>query len=224
MESADVARQLGPHGLTVLGECVEDGRRLVLVGNAGPEFWTVFRRSREFTDGLPDPLDRWCRRIGEQVAARCGAGTIFPFDGPPFPPLLRWARRTGEVFGSPIGIAIHHRHGLWHAYRFVLEFAGPPSAASIPKPHVEATSPCLECEGQPCLDACPADAFASGAFDHGACLGHVTERPATDCRLKGCAARRACPVAASIAYRPSHAAFHMNAFAGPAERNVASWT
>jgi len=57
---------------------------IALVGNRGSSYWPVFERSFEYLDGRPHPLDRWSRRIGEQLADELGAPAIFPFAGPPY--------------------------------------------------------------------------------------------------------------------------------------------
>ena len=40
-------------------------RTLVLIGVIGREHWPSFTASSEAADGMPDPLDRWSRRIFE---------------------------------------------------------------------------------------------------------------------------------------------------------------
>jgi hypothetical protein len=183
--------------------------RLVLVGNAGSSIWKAFREGPEFSDGRPDPLDRWSRRIGETVAGEVGAEAVFPFDGPPWPPFLSWAERSGEAFVSPISLVIHRRYGLWHSYRFALIFG---NARHILPSNDRGVSPCLSCSDQPCLDACPVNAFSPGQYRVNDCLGFLRSRADSSCRLESCAARRACPVAPERTYAPEHARFHMNAF------------
>lgn len=202
-----------PLCLLVLGVIHDfDGKEdssLVLVGNAGSAMWSRFTKSPEFADGAPDPLDRWSQRIGEAVAAELGARVVFPFDGPPYPPILDWAQKAGQAFPSPLSMFIHRNHGLWHAYRFALYLDSPVTgfeARSI------SDSPCTSCEGQPCLDACPVDAFSTGAYRVDDCMTYLTESLASGCREHGCRARRACPVANQNQYQPEHAHFHMEAF------------
>ena len=73
---------------------------------------------------------------------------------------------------------------------------------------------CLSCDGQPCLSACPVDAFTPQAYDVDRCAAHLHVSAGADCMGAGCLARRACPVGTEYRYRPSHAGFHMAAFAG----------
>src|SRR5580658_2788807 len=56
---------------------------LVLIGVTGRHGWQEFRRSAEFADAAPDPLDRWSRRVLEALAATLEAVALFPFGGPP---------------------------------------------------------------------------------------------------------------------------------------------
>jgi hypothetical protein len=212
--------RLRPLGLCVLGEASDgEAQRLMLVGNAGSAMWPVFRDSPEFSDGRPDPLDRWTRRVGQVIAEDLGAGLIFPFDGPPYAPFLHWSAASGAAFASPLSMFIHARYGLWHAYRFALCFEG---VSHLPADSAPATgSPCTSCAGQPCLDACPNDAFGADGYQLTACLDELKGADRGECLEKACAARRACPVARAFRYDSAHAAFHMGAFlarhAPPAE-------
>ena len=196
---------LKAHGLVVLGAHADR----LLVGNAGSAFWSCFERSPEFEGGQPHPLNRWSERIGRSVAAELNARVIFPFQGPPYPPVLKWASESGQAFPSPISMFIHREYGLWHAYRFALVFPEPLFGLS-PAPATE--SPCLSCPGQPCLDACPVNAFSDGGYRVGDCVDFLAANESSDCRKTGCEARKACPVATEYQYRPRHAQFHMDAF------------
>jgi len=196
---------LQPHGLLVLGTL--DG--IVLVGNAGSSMWPAFSSSQESSDGLPHPLDRWSRRIGTTVAVELDADVVFPFEGPPYPPVLDWARRAGQAYPSPISLFIHQKYGLWHAYRFALLLRGPPSGFP-PVAHV--ASPCLSCPTQPCLSACPVDAFTGDTYRVDDCVAYLAGDERSECRQRGCSSRRACPIGVELQYQTGHARFHMNAF------------
>jgi ferredoxin len=171
--------------------------------------WRKFTESAEYRDGGANPLDRWSRRVGQAVAAQLSATIIFPFEGPPYPPFLDWARGSGDAFPSPLSMFIHQRYGLWHAYRFALMFEA--SALGTGK-QVFASSPCLSCTDQPCLNACPVNAFSSGKYRVDECMAYLSENTQSDCREGGCQARKNCPVAAENQYKQEHARFHMDAF------------
>lgn len=188
-----------------------DGRApatLVLVGDVGGRLWPVFSESAEAKDGAPDPLDRWTRRIVDDIARRLAATPLYPFGGPPYWPFQRWAQRAESVFPSPLGILIHPEHGLWHAYRAALVFA---ERIDLP-PRAAAASPCESCAAKPCLSGCPVGAFDGAGFDIDACTGHITQRAGQPCMDGGCLARNACPVAAHLRYRVPQMRFHMAAF------------
>ncbi len=196
-----------------------------MVGVIGSAFWPHFKSSAFYTDGQPDPLDRWSRAIAEELAARFGGLALFPFDGPPYHPFQRWADRSDVTKPSRMLLRIHPEHGLWHAYRFALalpvmldgaeanapQAITPPRKATLPTP---ATDLCATCSGQPCLQACPVGAYTGAAFLIEACASHLHSAQGTDCMQGGCLARRACPVAPELRYTQEHAAFHMQAFAG----------
>src|SRR5262249_24106045 len=65
-------------------------RMLMLVGNAGPALWPVFSQSPEASDGIPHPLNRWTRRVVEEIAAQFDAKALYPFEMQPAWPFQRW--------------------------------------------------------------------------------------------------------------------------------------
>jgi hypothetical protein len=221
----DLQAALSSHGLNLRGgfaPVAADGLPMLpngqaaasvwMVGVVGSTFWPHFKASPFFSDGQADPLDRWSRAIGEELAARLGGLALFPFDGPPYHPFQRWADRAEPTQPSRMMLRIHPDHGLWHAYRFALAL---PSLAPLARqPVLEvAAGLCASCSGQPCLQACPVGAYTGEAFLLQACADHLHSGQGTDCMQSGCLARRACPVAPDQRYVQDHAAFHMQAFA-----------
>jgi hypothetical protein len=182
-------------------------RAVVVIGNMGGHMWPHFRAA---DPGGSDPLDTWTRSVLRPIAARLGADFVHPSDEP-FQPFQRWAQRADDVWQSPIGLLIHAEHGLWHAYRGALLFAE--QLEALPATGV-AQQPCHTCVEQPCLHTCPVDAFTVGHYDADACRSHVRSGRDPDCLQDGCAARRACPVAADRKYGPDQMHFHMRAFVG----------
>ena len=187
-----------------------DGRAagtLVLIGNAGSRMWAEFECSPEFAAG-EHRLDRWSRRVIGDLATRFRSAALFPFGGPPFLPFLRWAQRAESLHTSPLGLAIHPRYGLWHAYRGALLFA---ERLELPGCRAE-PSPCDDCWDKPCLDACPVGAITRSGYDVVACVEHVASPAGCSCLMQGCLARRACPAGREFRYVPAQAEFHMQAF------------
>jgi hypothetical protein len=181
---------------------------LVLLGAIGGSLWPAFSRSPELADGLPDPLDRWSRRVVGALAEHCGAAALFPFGGPPYLPFQRWAARAEPVAPSPLGLFIHPRYGLWHSYRGALAFA---ETLQVP-PREELASPCESCAAKPCLSTCPVGAFSPGGYDVQGCVAHLQLAVGERCMQSACQARRACPVAPDLGYEEAQARFHMAAF------------
>ncbi len=185
----------------------EAARTVILVGNTGSSFWPVFRGSPEFRDGLAHPLDRWSERVITGLARDLGGRAVFPFKGPPYYPFQQWARRAEPLSPSPLGMLIHPRYGLWHAYRGALIVDG--HLAGLPD-EAGAESPCLACVAQPCLTTCPVDAFSPAGFDADACAAHLSG-PNT-CVDEGCRARNACPAGKPFQYVREQHQFHLSAF------------
>jgi hypothetical protein len=180
---------------------------LVLLGFVGGAEWPAFAASAEAADGLPNPLDRWSRRVIDALGARHGAAALYPSDGPPWLPFQRWAMQAEAVYPSPLGILIHPDFGLWHAYRGALAFR-----VRLALPFRDRRpSPCSTCSGRPCEHRCPVTAISPSGYDHAACVAHVTAAEGVDCLQQGCQARRACPVGATYRYGVEQAGFHMRA-------------
>jgi hypothetical protein len=177
-------------------------RTLLLVGNAGPAMYGRFFAAAEST------LDGWTQRVIEPVAAHFGARGLFPFGGAPWHPFQRWAKRAEGLQASPLGILIHPKFGLWHAYRAALLFD-----RDIPLPQTAAlVHPCDDCRDRPCLSTCPVGAITSEGYDVEICAAHVAGAAGSECRSNGCLARRACPVGRDYIYPPRAMEFHMAAF------------
>ncbi len=185
-------------------------RAIALVGNVGSSYWSAFTAAPEFTDGEPDPLDRWSERVAREISDRHPVTPLFPFAGPPWYPFQQWARRAEGIGTSPLGILIHPRYGLWHSYRFALLGA----AFDAGSPGDAVASPCVACAGKPCLDACPVDAFDGEGYAVDACAEYLDNTWLAACHDGGCLARLACPVATELRYLPAQGRFHLRAFLG----------
>jgi ferredoxin len=222
MSTSSLHKLLKPYGLLLLGSLrvspedqVPDvaencpAGQLLMIGNGGSSLWPAFGQSPEYRDGKADPLDRWSRRVADELARVLAGRAIFPFDGPPYPPFLSWAQKAGQVAPSRISMFIHAQFGLWHAYRFALALAEP--LESLPQVS-EFISPCLDCEKKPCLEACPVQAFTGKTYRVDQCMEYLATDTESACRQSGCEARRACPFAREFTYQAAHARFHMDAF------------
>lgn len=215
-----IEHSLAAHGLHLVGgfhPTEEDGLppladgqtagTLLVVGNAGSGIWQHLRTAPEMRG--PDPLDRWTRRVVDGIARTHGMDTLYPFGGPPWHPFQRWAQRADPALHpSPLGLLIHPAYGLWWALRAALLL---PERIGLPE-RPAAASPCASCAGRPCLTACPVGAFRPEGYAVADCRAYLHTLSGQPCVVKGCAARRACPVGRSFAYAQPHGQFHMMAF------------
>ncbi len=177
---------------------------LLLSPNA--TFWDVFTQSAEYQDGTPDPLDRWSKRVINDIAEHADAQPQFPFGGPPYAPFQHWAMVSGASWQSPVSLLVHQSRGLMISFRGALSFATDMDDAQLPA----TDRPCDTCDA-PCLTACPAQALTRDGYDVAACRAYLDNTPGNLCLKDGCRVRRACPIGHDIV--PSkQAAFHMAAF------------
>lgn len=205
-----VAAAAAPHHLGVLGgfhpEPAEGlGQTVVLLGPAEPGFWPHVTAQPEFTDGAPDPLDRWSTRVIGALAPRFGGTAFFPFGGPPHRPFYAWALRTGRAWAAPVGLLVHDSAGLLVSYRGALAL---PDRLTLP---AAPTCPCGGC-AQPCRTACHADALTAKGYDVPACHAFLHTRDGSACLTGGCHVRTSCPVSRSYARLPEQSAYHMRLF------------
>src|SRR4029077_1421400 len=97
--------------------------------------------------------------------------------------------RADGLKASPLALLMHPEFGLWHAYRGALLFD-----EELPiQPPEKTIHLCDLCDGKPCLNACPAEAFSNAGFAYAGCLAHVRGPDGARCRTAGCIARNACP-------------------------------
>ncbi|MGJ8545785.1 MAG: ferredoxin [Sulfitobacter sp.] len=201
--------RLAPHGLMLMGALHWQGDTLHLIG-ADHGFWPIFTRAPENADGLPDPIDRWSKRVLGALAAQTSATPHFPSDGPPYAPFIAWALASGRFWSSPTGMMVHDRAGLMISLRGALQTKG-----TLPLPPVSTQNPCTRCAAKPCTAACPVGALgAHTAYDVPRCKEYLSRPAGQSCMQSGCAARRACPVSQNFNRDPAQSAFHMRAFTG----------
>ena len=215
---SELAQRLQTHGLYLRGSTAlhqqeiedyafaGDEPVVTLVGNIGSSYWPHFSRSVEYRDGRENPLDRWSRRVADEICRDLPLRPLFPFAGPPYYPFLQWAERAEALSQSPLGLMIHADFGLWHSYRFAL------LGAQQVSPPVPAPSPCLTCAGQPCLHSCPVNAFDHSGYAVDACASFLKHSPQAECHSHGCMARYNCPVAREHRYEDEQSQFHLRAF------------
>ena len=183
---------------------------VLLVGNGGADYWPHFLKWWEGQpDDIENPLDSWSRHVISTAAAAINARVVMPNDKP-FMPFQQWAKRAEELKPSPLGMLMHPRFGLWHAWRGALLLDAEISIQAADNPiHL-----CDLCVGKPCLNSCPASVFDGGGYDYQGCVSHVCSPSGETCRRDGCIARNACPQAREWRYPAQVQAFHQRAFAG----------
>jgi epoxyqueuosine reductase len=213
LSASDLSEALTRQGLTLLGSAPPDPahmppgtQALALIGPMGGSvWWDIVTASPEWTDGAPDPVDRWSRRVLDKIAQRVGATALYPFGGPPWMPFQTWAQATGRVWESPVRLLVHAEAGLWVSFRGALAL---PFALDLPP----LPSPCETCADRPCLTACPPRALTGAGYDLPACHAFLDTPAGETCRSAGCRVRAACPVSVRHARVCQQSAYHMSRF------------
>ena len=191
---------------TLLDQAPDGCKTLLLIGPYEPGFWDTFKVSPEFSDGLPDPLDRWSKRIITPWAIIRNATALFPSNVPPYAPFIAWAKRSGRAWPSPVGMLVHGHAGLFVSYRAAIAM---PANITLPK---TGTNPCVICKLRPCLTACPVKALSDSEYDVAACKGYLNGSNGKSCMESGCHVRRSCPAGKTYVRSSEQSAFHMAAF------------
>ncbi len=202
----------GAHALMIMGVVPEGAapmpeglRTLVLLGPREPGFWAHFSKCPEFLDAMPDPMDRWSRRVIGAIAGAMGARAMFPFGTAPAHPFITWALASGRAFVSPVHLLVHDQAGLWVSYRGAL------GLAERLEPLPPSRNPCAECS-RPCLTACPAGALTQAGYDLPSCHGYLDSAEGVSCLTGGCAVRAVCPLSRAHGRAPAQSAHHMRHF------------
>ena len=206
-----LTRDLAPFGLMEMGYLPHphDAAQSIILVGADRDFWTVFTKTPEYVDGAVNPIDRFSKRILNDIADRLDGRCEFPSDGPPYAPFISWAQASGRFWQSPTGMLVHAHAGLMISIR-----------GALIVPHVLPTlatqdSPCTRCDLQPCVNACPVNALSDQHFyDVPTCKAHIASAAGKPCMTDGCATRLACPISQSFDRPSEQSAFHMRSFAG----------
>ena len=212
MDEFDLEEDLHSAGLIILGELQvtdndpvpKEAESILLLGPNEPNFWKIFKESDEFNDGEANPLDRWSKRIIDNIAIQNDCTPLYPFSGEPYKPFFSWALRSGTVWSSPVHLAIHKDRGLFVSFRGAL------AINQTRKIDQSFENPCLKCPA-PCLSACPVNAFTESGYDVAKCKNHIRSIDSSSCKNLGCNTRRACPVGANLR-NFDQSSFHMENF------------
>ena len=225
----NLLEDISGHGLVCFGglqltenECAAGceglaGSNALLIGNAGAEMWQIFAQSSEFYDGKQDPMNRWTKKVLDEVAQSLGIRVVYPFDEP-YWPFQKLARKAAGIQNSPLGVLIHPKFGLWHAFRGLLIFDDDHEFMNQIKEliaNVEILNhPCDSCAVQPCLSACPVSAFTGEGLDIHSCFSYLDGKSGSQCMMHGCQARRACPIGSEYQQDGAQLQFHMKSYRG----------
>ena len=92
---------------------LEKIKTILLIGPNEPNFWSIFIKSEEFNDKEPHPLDRWSRRLLEEIVVKEKVTAYFPFDEKNIWPFYSWALECSEISASPVKLLVHNEKGLF---------------------------------------------------------------------------------------------------------------
>jgi ferredoxin len=212
MDKLGLEKDIHSAGLIILGELEvtdsdpvpKEAQSILLLGPDEPNFWKIFKESKEFNDLGGNPLDRWSKRIIDNIARENNCTALYPFGGEPYKPFFSWALRSGTVWSSPVHLAVHKDKGLFVSFRGAL------AINQTKKTNQRFENPCAKCSA-PCLRACPVDAFTETGYDVMICKDHISDLDSSNCKSLGCNTRRACPVGANLR-NFEQSAFHMEKF------------
>ena len=212
MDEFGLEKNIHSAGLIILGELQvtdndpvpKEAETILLLGPDEPNFWTIFKESEEFNDGEANPLDRWSKRIIDNIAIQNDCTPLYPFGGETDKPFFSWALRSGKVWSSPVHLAIHKDRGLFVSFRGAL------AINQTRKIDQSFENPCLKCPA-PCLGACPVNAFTESGYNVAKCKNHISSIDSSNCKSLGCNTRRACPVGANLR-NFDQSSFHMENF------------
>lgn len=168
-------------------------RQLILLGHGGRALWEAMQAAAPTRSN--DPIDDYTRVAVNRCLQRILPPHAYRFLYPGN--ISIGLQQLGELAGwhhpSPFAIGIDAEWGSWFAYRaLVLADSDFPLT-----PRVDRSNPCVICEHQACISACPGKA-AGRPFQLAACIDQRLQT-ASAC-AQDCLARQACPVGRQHAY------------------------
>lgn len=116
--------------------------------------------------------------------------------------LQQLGSQLGWHYPSPFKVGINNEWGSWFAYRAVVLSD---SHFAETKP-LDSSSPCVDCQQQFCISACPAQALDNNEFEFTKCID-FRKQQASACRNQ-CLARLACPVGEQYRYTDEQVFYH----------------
>lgn len=168
-------------------------RQLILLGHGGRALWEAMQATAPTNS--TDPIDDYTRLAVNRCLKPILPPHAYRFLYPG--KISIGLQRLGELAGwhhpSPFAIGIDAEWGSWFAYRALLLADSDFPLTAV----VDRGNPCLSCNEQACLSACPAGATGM-PFRLDACIDQRLQT-ASAC-VQDCLARRACPVARQHAY------------------------
>ena len=206
-----IQKFLSINGLEVVGSFrpkdnikkLEKIKTILLIGPNEPNFWNIFVKSEEYNDKKPHPMDRWSRRLLEEIAGKEKVTTYFPFDKKNIWPFYSWALECTEINASPVKLLVHNKKGLFLSFRGAIgldfEIRNKRKYEGI----------CQNCQ-KPCLTSCPVSALTAKGYNVESCKKYVRSEKGNECRY-GCLVRRSCPFGSNFRL-PEQSAFHMHEF------------
>lgn len=178
-------------------------RSLLLIGNSGPDFWrkipsTYFDRQHPVDDFAADTVTSCMAKYADMTTW----SLLYP-TARYCPPLQSLGKVAGWHYDSPLGLGVNPQWGLWFAYRAVV-------AVSIDLKYAIRSlfeSPCVSCQSQACISACPGSAIAQGQSPDLMRCARYRLSPASAC-ADTCISRLSCPVAPDLRYDEAQTNYH----------------
>ena len=171
---------------------------MLLLGSHGSRYW---HRVIPLPEAEPHPIDQFVIERVRQPFGQARIQILYPGDHSL--PLAELGGLAGWHHKSPLGLGIHPDHGLWYAYRAVVLVNDADVTAALPG---AAAHPCLSCDEQPCIAACPSGAVKPDGFDVTACVNYRLEENSS-CKDQ-CLARLSCPVGKASRYDQDQITYH----------------
>ena len=145
MDNLALEKDIHSAGLVILGDLQvtdndpvpKEAQSILLLGRDEPNFWEIFKESEEFNDLDADPLDRWSKRVIDNIAVQNDCTALYPFGAEPYKPFFSWALRSGTVWPSPVHLAVHKDRGLFVSFRGALAINQAKKLTRVLKTHVQ---------------------------------------------------------------------------------------
>lgn len=189
-------------GIDNLDVGTDNFSQLIVIGHLGEKLWTHVKQSQYILED--NPVDDFSvQAVRDYFNSYCPDHKykiLYPSEA--VIGLQQLGVHAGWHHASPFSVGINEQWGTWFAYRVVVLT----NTNFLSTKTFESDSPCIDCKDQPCIAACPANAFDVKELNFNLCIDYRKHK-GSKCK-NTCLSRISCPVGREYRYTEEQVNYH----------------